>query len=335
MDGGALLLPTEAFVAVEQSPGVRPIYRIANHGEDRLFAAKWRFDDCCVMTGGLADGILAFRTSGSATVTRRADGASIRRRPPIGSATFAAAETCVRWTSEGSAEALHIYVPQARVRAFAEQELGTSSVPRIQDFFAITDPWLQGYFQMLMSELEIFPGAASAPDTLFLAETEHLLLRHLLRWHSDARSRHLDGLDLRHSMNPLRSSVMRRVQEYIDAHLSDDIRLQDLADLACMSTGHFLRSFRAASGTTPYQYVLEQRLRRARSMLTGGAESIARIARQCGFNTPSHLSVQFHGRFGVSPSRYRIGARMQVTSSNSQPLKCGGRVRDQTVKEEL
>jgi AraC family transcriptional regulator len=310
MDGGVSRAGASALTAIEQSPGVRPIYRIANHCDGGLFAAKWKLEDLCVATGGLDEGILAFRTAGSATVTRRAGGTSVRRRPPIGSATFAAAETCVRWASEGSSEALHIYVPQARVRALAEQEFDSSSPPRIEDFFAITDPWLQGYFQMLISEFEILPGRVSAPDTLFLAQTEHLLLRHLLRWHSDASSGRLDGLDLRHSMNPLRSSAMRRVQEYIDAHLAEDICLQELAELAYMSAGHFLRSFRAASGTTPYQYVLEQRLQRAHSMLSCGAEPIARIARQCGFKTPSHLSVQFHGRFGVSPSRYRAGARM-------------------------
>ena len=101
---------------------------------------------------------------------------------------------------------------------------------------------------------------------------------------------------------------MRRVQDYIDAHVAEDISLQQLADLACMSPGHFLRSFRVASGLTPYQYVLEQRRQNARSMLTSGAEPVARIARRCGFKTPSHLSAQFHARFGMSPSRYRAAS---------------------------
>jgi AraC family transcriptional regulator len=318
MDGGAPRKPTDAVAAIEQSLGVCPIYRIGDDCNGGLCAAKWRLDTCRVTTGNLAYGILAFRTSGSAAVTRCAGGESVRKRPPIGSATFAAADTCARWTSDGSSEALHIYIPQARVRCFTEQELYTSSVPRIEDFFAITDPWLQGYFQMLTSEFEIFSENGEAPDSLFLAQTEHLLLRHLLRWHSDASSPHLDGLDLRHALNPLQSSIMRRVHEYIDAHLAEDICLQDLADLACMSAGHFLRGFRVASGTTPYQYVLEQRLQKARSMLSCGTEPISRIALQCGFKTLSHMSSKFHGRFGMSPSNYRAECQMTFPAGNAQ-----------------
>jgi len=306
MDGGAPRTPADALAAVRQSPGVRPIYVFANRCNGGLFAAKWRFDSCCITTGGLAHGILAFRTSGSAAMTRRADGEVIRKRPAIGSVSFVSADTCAHWIGEGPSEALHIYIPQALARRFAEQELDAPSAPRIADFFAIVEPWLQGYFRMLTSELEIFAGSGDGPDPLFLGQTEHLLLRHLLRRHSScAKSGQLDGLDLRHALNPLQSSTMRRVQEYIETHLAEEICLQDLADVAFMSPGHFLRGFRVGSGTTPYQYVLEQRLQKARAMLTCGAEPISRIAMQCGFKTLSHMSSKFRGRFGMSPSTYR------------------------------
>lgn len=63
------------------------------------------------------------------------------------------------------------------------------------------------------------------------------------------------------------------------------------------------------AGTTPYHYVLEQRLQTARSMLRSSLEPVSRIAVECGFKTQSHLSARFHGRFGMSPSKFRGAQR--------------------------
>ena len=312
MDGDVSRLHVDAPTSIEHSPGVRLVYRFGDGDDDEFAVAKWKLDDACITTGGLAHGILTMRTGGGATVTRRAEGESVRKRPAIGDVSYASAHTCARWTSEGWSEALHIYVPTARLRRFAEDELDAASPPRIGDFFAVADPWLQGYFQMLSSELEIFSQNERSADPLFFAQTEHLLLRHLLGWHSDANAR-LRAVGRRRPSNPLPSRLMRRVQAYVDAHLADEIALQDLADLACMSIGHFLRGFRVASGTTPYHYVLEQRLQCARSKLRATQEPISRIAVESGFKTLSHLSSKFHARFGMSPSRFRAAVQPRRT----------------------
>jgi AraC family transcriptional regulator len=310
MDGDVSRAHIDAPASIEHCPGVRLVYRFGNARDDEFAVAKWKLDDACITTGGLAHGILTVRTSGGAAVTRRA---SVRKRPAIGDVSYASADTYARWNGEGSSEALHIYIPTARLRRFTEDELDAASPPRIRDLFAVTDPWLQGYFQMLASELEIFNQAGRSADPLFFAQTEHLLLRHLLTWHSDANAWPRVGLDGRRPSNPLPSRLMRRVQAYVDANLADEIALRDLADLTCMSIGHFLRGFRVASGTTPYHYVLEQRLQRARSMLCATAEPVSRIAVECGFKTLSHLSAKFHDRFGMSPSRFRTAVQPRRT----------------------
>jgi len=308
MDGPASLGRTDAIAAMEQSPGVRLVYRFETDHE-QISVAKWQLDTACVTTGDCDHGILTIRTSGGATVTRRAEGDSVRKRPAIGEVTYASGDRCARWTIEGSSEAIHVYIPAARVRRFASEDLETGSPPRIRDFFAVVDPWLQGYFQILASELEIFNRAERPADLLFLAETEHLLLRHLLSWHSDRATRSPVASAGALRSNALPSRLMRRVQAYVDTHLADEICLQDLADLTCMSTGHFLRGFRVACGTTPYHYVLEQRLQRARALLRATPQPVSRIAVECGFKTLSHLSAKFHARFGISPTQFRTAAR--------------------------
>jgi AraC family transcriptional regulator len=76
-----------------------------------------------------------------------------------------------------------------------------------------------------------------------------------------------------------------------------------------MSDDHFLRSFRTACGTTPYQYVIEKRVEKACRMLADTRIPIGHIAHECGFKSAPQLSLRFRAAMGVSPSRYRASAR--------------------------
>ena len=309
MDGGAHRSAVGMLTAMEQSLSVRPVYRVSNSTGTGLFAAKWKLDSFRVATGGLPYGVLGYRISGSAPVMRRANGQSRRKCPPIGSVSFASADARAEWSSEGRCEVLHVYIDPDMARGFDGDGLGDRGMPRIKDLFAVVDPWLKGYFQMLVSEFEVSAGDGKRPDSLFLSQTEHLLIRHLVRFHSAASAGESNALQLQRSVNPLRVNVMRRVQEYVEANLAREIHLHDLASLAHMSTDHFLRAFRAASGTTPYRYVVEQRLQKACLALKNSNAPIAHVAVECGFNTLAHLSSKFHAHLGVSPSRYRATAQ--------------------------
>lgn len=64
-----------------------------------------------------------------------------------------------------------------------------------------------------------------------------------------------------------------------------------------------LRAFSRATGLTPYAYLLQRRLERARALL-GGSQPLAEIALACGFADQSHLTRLFTRLYGVSPGRY-------------------------------
>jgi AraC family transcriptional regulator len=270
-----------------------------------LSAAKWRFQPLSAVREEYPLSILACRTAGSACATKTYGGKAIRKRPKIGSVTFCLGDGRSTWALEGPAEALHVYIRRELFESFAEEHLGGGSVPRIDDFFAIEDPWLDGYFRMLASELEGGDGLRRPLDSLLLGQTEHLIVQHLVRWHSSAATGDLRAIDGQAKVNPLRPALMQRVEEHIRANLAAEISLRSLAGLCCMSADHFLRSFRAAAGVTPYHYVLEQRLRRAAAMLRTTTVPIAALAAECGFGNPSHFSVKFRTRFGVTPSHFR------------------------------
>jgi AraC family transcriptional regulator len=286
--------------------GSPPLRRLEAATEAGLSAARWRFDRLPPISGPFPFSMLSYRAAGSASVTKQVDGRMIRKRPKVGSVSYAPSNGLATWWVDGAFEAIHVYLHPLAVQRVAEQHLEIGRAPEIDDFFAVEDPWLAGYFQMLASELEVRNPLDRRDDPLLLDQSEHLLVRHLLRWYRRDRSDSKSDA-ARRPANPLRPAVMRRVEEFVQADLAAEISLESLARVACMSVDHFLRSFRAASGVTPYQYVLTQRLRKASAMLKNGKGPIAAIALQCGFSNPSHFSVKFHAHFGVSPSRYRQG----------------------------
>ena len=103
----------------------------------------------------------------------------------------------------------------------------------------------------------------------------------------------------------LPKSQLRQVIDYINAHLSRDISLSELAEVAFMSESHFTRLFKQSMGITPYQYLLEQRIERAKQLLKQNKIAIADVALQCGFANQTHLTKRFRQFTGVTPKVYR------------------------------
>ena len=68
---------------------------------------------------------------------------------------------------------------------------------------------------------------------------------------------------------------------------------------------HFARLFKRSTGSAPHQYVLQQRIERAASLLRSTPLPIAEIAHRCGFNDQSHLANSFKRMHGQSPSAFR------------------------------
>jgi AraC family transcriptional regulator len=98
---------------------------------------------------------------------------------------------------------------------------------------------------------------------------------------------------------------LMQVLDYIHASLDQEIKLADLAALLNMSQYHFSHMFKQAIGVAPYQYLLQQRVERAKQLLKKTDQSIIEIALACGFSSHSHLSKQFRQLTGETPTAYR------------------------------
>lgn len=161
------------------------------------------------------------------------------------------------------------------------------------DTFFANDPLLTQLIRQLSVELQVPTACALYADQLLHTMAAHLV-RHYTCEHADTVPAS-GGLHLTH---------LRRVKDYINAHLDEDLSLDTLASVACYSTSHFCHVFKESTGQSPYQYVIQRRMEEALCQLqTHPRLCVSTVARNVGYRSPSHFSRQFKKYHGVSPSR--------------------------------
>jgi AraC family transcriptional regulator len=199
-----------------------------------------------------------------------------------------------RW--EGEDSYLQIRIASGFVQSVARETIDIN-LDRLELLpeFRTRDPQIEAIGMMLLSELQ----QENLGRRLYIESLANVLAVHLLRQYSAPKPRlaiYEGGLSQRQLL---------QVLEYINEHLDRDIKLVDLAQLLGMSQFHFSHLFKQSLGIAPYQYLLQQRIERAKQLLKQTERSIMEIALECGFNSHSHLSKQFRQLTGMTPKAYR------------------------------
>jgi AraC family transcriptional regulator len=126
---------------------------------------------------------------------------------------------------------------------------------------------------------------------------------------------------------------LRKVIDYIDAHIEGDITLAGMADIACLSRFHFVRAFKAHTGVTPCQYVSQLRIEHAKLLLRARERSLADIADALRFSSQSTFTRAFRKATGLTPLQYatfhglaaRQPASPSLTPPHAVPKRCVAR----------
>lgn len=98
---------------------------------------------------------------------------------------------------------------------------------------------------------------------------------------------------------------LKRVLDFVDARLAEDLSLDELAAEACLSPFHFLRLFRDATGLTPHRYVISRRIQAAQKRLADRRSSLMQIAFETGFSSQANFTRAFRKWTGFTPGQYR------------------------------
>ena len=105
--------------------------------------------------------------------------------------------------------------------------------------------------------------------------------------------------------NGLSRWQLRRAMEYLEAHIMQDISLEEMASLAGLSQSQFARLFKISTGMPPYKWSLDARIRRAQDLMLLGKDSISDIAIQTGFADQSHFTKTFRRATGATPKDWQ------------------------------
>jgi AraC family transcriptional regulator len=211
-----------------------------------------------------------------------------------GAMLLAPPDTSCEYVADAEAHVLTIAIPTARVEDFCE---GSGARVDIRHEEAFRDPRLADQLLRLWHELTD-DGPASR---LFADQVMRALL------HTLARRTSLP--DARHGRERLPNHTLRRLCDYVESRMADDLDVTMLAEVAGLSAAHFARAFATTVGMTPFRYVMTRRLARARELLERTRRSALDIALDVGFKTPSHFASRFRREFGVSPRAVRGDTR--------------------------
>jgi len=241
------------------------------------------------------------------TITQRptklsivADGKQWDLIAPPGRVSIVGPEMSIEASRRDSSEVLHAFVKRAIIAEVAG-ELFDRDLKSIEivTSFCFEDHDMALLMQSFDRSLFEPPGHADL-KVEYLARA---LAAHVLRNNSNLTTRTEPVAEA-----PLTNRQVRLVRNYIRDHLSSKIVLKDLASLLELGQTSLMKRFRASFRQTPHQYIVEQRVSRARDLLERSNLPIVEIAALCGFADQTHLGVVFKRIVGVTPSEYRRSA---------------------------
>jgi AraC family transcriptional regulator len=242
------------------------------------------------------DHLIVVHLNGPVRVRARIETRTVNKFVPAGSIFLWPAGSGFRVGIEQSVDTLHLYIRNEVVDEVAtsmgyDSEKTRQLVPRLSESDVL--------LEQLALEVRHAAGRAVA-DTLYVDQLALAIAARLIR-HNHCRAPVVESAARRGLSNP----QMRRIEDYIEATLSEVIPISRLSAESGLSVSHFVRQFRLATGISPHQFVLRRRVARARRMLAETDEPIAQIALACGFSHQEHLTNVFKRQVGIAPAGFR------------------------------
>ena len=192
------------------------------------------------------------------------------------------------WARTGSLRYLSVAISDAALRAACD---GMAGEVELRNAPKLEDARVGALVAAVNAErIEGFPSG-----TLFLDSVERALAAVLVDRYAVRRPslpRYRGGL------SPAR---LRRVKELVHAKIEKELTLREMAQCVGLSTAHFSDMFRES----PHQFVLRERVERAKEMLRADETRMLDVAVACGFKTQQHFARVFRRICGASPTEYR------------------------------
>lgn len=156
---------------------------------------------------------------------------------------------------------------------------------------------------LLVQQLSLaFLAEAEKQETasrLYSESIAHTLMFHLIKNYTTA------NFQEKNFAGGLSGNKLRRVTEFINDNLEQDLTLTEIAQVAGLSHFHFARAFRKSIGITPQQYITNRRIEKAKELLAKSDLPIVEIGFQTGFKNQSHFTTLFRKITSLTPKLWR------------------------------
>lgn len=201
------------------------------------------------------------------------------------------------WLSVGSHEMVHFYLSSRLVEELAAEIYSVDgSRVEIEEAGFHQDESIARQ-AMAFRERLLDP---EPPLELELNAMANLLGVHLLRRYSNLARRQEARMDQK-----LSAGQLRRVTDFMSAHLDSALKLSDLAEVVGMNQYRFARAFQATTAESPHRHLMKVRIAHAQDLLASSKLSLSTIAAMVGFSSQSHMTLAFQRTLSVTPGRYR------------------------------
>jgi AraC family transcriptional regulator len=220
--------------------------------------------------------------------------AAARYHPGVVGVTAPFAAATLRWRNEASEprRSLHLHLSRVLLAETAAAIDRPDVVGRLPDALVLEDAAVVALASALGQALTAQASPLEA-DSLAQALALQIL------W------RRLEKPAFAGAATLLSNTAFAEVASYMEAHLADDVLLDDLAGVAAISKFHFLRLFRQRAGVTPHQFLTRLRMERAAQLLAETAEPVQEVARRSGYASPSRFASAFKRQHGTNPLAFR------------------------------
>ena len=256
----------------------------------------YRYADSDVEVPGLRDFMIVAYRRGVTDMRRKIDSSWHHEQLRPGDVSLLTRAADSHWTWDTPIEVIHVYLTHDQLAATCRAMYGREVEDvALHDTIKADDPAIHRAAMMIAQEA----ARGGVGSELLVDSLSTQLSVIILRRHANILFREPPATEC------LSFRREHLVRDYIHAHLHERLTLEDLAASAGLSKFHFARQFRASTGTTPHEFVMRQRLDRARLLLQRTNTPLPEIAATCGFADQSHMNRVVKKRLGATPGTIR------------------------------
>ena len=267
-----------------------------NLGWNGVWLRGYRYGALDVVVPPVSDFTIVSYLRGATLMERRCEGAWTRTYCGPGDVSLLTRSQRSHWHWTEEIDVSHVYLSESLVSGICAEVTDRSIADvRLQDVVKTHDPIVTATVAAITGEAR----QQALGGGLYVEAAATQLVVHLLRKYARVTFRERTG------EGRLSPAQVRRMTDYIESRLHEQLSLETLAAVAGMGVWTFTRHFRKSFGRTPHAYIIERRIDRARRLLVEGSLPIKEVASVCGFADQAHMTRLFRAHLHTTPATLR------------------------------